>query len=265
MFERYTDDARAVVRRAADLAFRLGHRYIGTEHLLLAVAGASGPAGDVLREQGITPERVKDQIVRQVGIGAGAGLFAGLDEKALAAIGIDLDEVRARIEASFSDEALYRAAQSVYAQQRRRARRPGWLARHGWPARYNRLVVLGWLPWVKRGEIWGKGEVGWLDRATRRGAGWRKSGAGWPGTVDAAGRWQPPDRSRLPLTPRAKQVIEHSFRESLALRDAHIGVQHLALALVDSDKGLVPPILTALHARRKVLRATILDRYRQAS
>ena len=225
MFERFTDDARAVVRCAVDSASRLGHRYVGTEHLLLAVAAADEPAGAVLRERGVTPERVKEEIVRQIGLGAGAGLFAGLDEEALAAIGIDLDAVRARIEASFSDDALYRAARSVYAQQRRRRRR--WRPRH------------------------------WRPR--RKPAGVR------PGAVDAKGRYVPPDRQHLPFTPRAKKVLELSVREAVGLQSGHIGVEHMALALVGADNGLVPSILSALHAHGKELRATILTRYRQAS
>ena len=223
MFESFTDDARAVVRRAVDSARRLGHRQVGTEHLLLAVAGADVPAGEVLREQGVTPELVKEQIVRKVGLGAGAGLFAGLDEGALAAIGIDLDVVRATIEASFSEGALYRAAQSVYAQQRRRPRR-------------------------------------WRPRLPRR----RRNGIR-PGSVDAMGRYVPPDRQHLPFTPRAKKVLELSFREAVALKDGHIGVEHIALALIGADNGLAPSILTALHTHASPLRTAILNRYRRAS
>ena len=52
----------------------------------------------------------EEEIVRRVGLGAGAGLFGGLDKDALATIGIDLDAVRARIEASFGPAALARAA-----------------------------------------------------------------------------------------------------------------------------------------------------------
>ena len=220
MFERFTDDARAVVRCAVDSASRLGHRYVGTEHLLLAVAAADEPAGAVLREQGVTPERVKEEIVRQIGIGAGAGLFAGLDEEALAAIGIDLDAVRARIEASFSDDTLYRAAQSVYTQQRRR--------RRSWRPRRKRSVIR-------------------------------------PGAVDAKGRYVPPDRQHLPFTPRAKKVLESSAREAVGLQSGHIGVEHMALAVIGADNGLVLSILSALHAHGKELRAIILTRYRQAS
>ena len=40
MFERFTDGARQVVVRAQEDARRLGHSYIGSEHLLLAAAEA---------------------------------------------------------------------------------------------------------------------------------------------------------------------------------------------------------------------------------
>ena len=59
-------------------------------------------------------ELVEEEIVRRIGLGAGAGLFAGLDRDALATIGIDLDAVRARIEASFGPQALTSAAQAAH-------------------------------------------------------------------------------------------------------------------------------------------------------
>ena len=71
MLERFTDDARTVVIHAQRHARRLGHRYIGCEHLLLALAGADQPASAVLRERGLTPDRVEEEIVRRAGIGAG--------------------------------------------------------------------------------------------------------------------------------------------------------------------------------------------------
>src|SRR6478672_1434813 len=48
------------------------------------------------------------------------GLFGGLDKDALATIGIDLDAVRARIEAPFGPQALARAAQAAHRDPRRR-------------------------------------------------------------------------------------------------------------------------------------------------
>jgi ATP-dependent Clp protease ATP-binding subunit ClpA len=105
-----TWDARAVAMRAYEHAIRLGHRYLGGEHFLLALTTADQPAGAVLRDRGVTPERVEAEITRL----AGAGLFGDLDRDALAAIGIDVDAVRARIEASFGPKALIEAGQAVH-------------------------------------------------------------------------------------------------------------------------------------------------------
>ncbi|MGW5237353.1 Clp protease N-terminal domain-containing protein [Monashia sp. NPDC004114] len=104
MFERFTDTARGIVVRAQDDARRLGHDFIGSEHLLLAVAATDEPAGAVLRGSGITPERVEAEILRTVGRGPAADPLSGLDREALAFIGIDLDVVRARIEAAFGQD-----------------------------------------------------------------------------------------------------------------------------------------------------------------
>src|SRR6516162_2898873 len=131
MFERFTDSARHIVVQAQHDARRLGHHYIGCEHLLLAAAEAGEPASAVLRDQGVTPERVEAEILRTIGPGAVAGPadpLRGLDREALAAIGIDLDVVRARIEAAFGPDALDRAvlAHKRAAQACRRNRRPAW-------------------------------------------------------------------------------------------------------------------------------------------
>jgi len=109
MFERFTAGARAVVVQAQEHARRLGHGYIGCEHLLLAAASAGEPAGAALREQGVTPAGVEAEIVRLAGLGQAAGLFSALDRDALASIGIDIDAVRAQIEAAFGPGALTRA------------------------------------------------------------------------------------------------------------------------------------------------------------
>jgi ATP-dependent Clp protease ATP-binding subunit ClpA len=105
-----TPEARAAAMRAYDHALRLGHRYLGGEHFLLALASCGEPAGAVLREHGVTPERVEQQIVRL----AADSLFGDLDRDALAAIGVDLDAVRTRIEASLGPQALTRAAQTAH-------------------------------------------------------------------------------------------------------------------------------------------------------
>jgi ATP-dependent Clp protease ATP-binding subunit ClpA len=123
MFERFTGGARAVVVQAQGHARRLGHAYIGCEHLLLAAASASEPAGAALREHGVTPEGVEAEIVRRVGLGQAAGLFSALDRDALASIGIDIDAVRAQIEAAFGPDALTRAGTGACRGSRPAARK----------------------------------------------------------------------------------------------------------------------------------------------
>ena len=109
MFERFTADARTIMIYAYEHAILLGHRYIGCEHFLLALVSTDQPASTVLREHGVTPERVGEEIVRL----AGGVLFGDLDRDALAAIGINAGAVRARMEASFGPGALIHAGQAA--------------------------------------------------------------------------------------------------------------------------------------------------------
>ena len=102
MFERFTDRARKAVTDAQVVARRLGHGHIGTEHLLLGLLENDGIAARVLSGAGVTRAAVEREILAEVGRGPlGAG-----DAEALGAIGIDLDEVRRRMEASFGPGAL---------------------------------------------------------------------------------------------------------------------------------------------------------------
>ncbi|MFC9461797.1 Clp protease N-terminal domain-containing protein, partial [Streptomyces sp. NPDC056983] len=135
MFERFSPDARTVVVHTQEHARRLGHNHVGPEHLLLALVSLDQPASAALREHGVTPQGVEEEIVRLVGLGAGSHLFGTLDRDALASVGIDIDAVRARIEESFGPEALARADIAVH-DGRRPSRRgprraaPTALARH---------------------------------------------------------------------------------------------------------------------------------------
>jgi ATP-dependent Clp protease ATP-binding subunit ClpA len=102
MFERFTDRARKAVTDAQVAARGLGHNYIGTEHLLLALLEGDGIAAQVLSGLGVTPAAIQREVLAEVGRGP---LKPG-DAEALGAIGIDLDEVQRRIEASFGPGAL---------------------------------------------------------------------------------------------------------------------------------------------------------------
>jgi hypothetical protein len=238
MFERFTQEARTLVVLASEHARRLGHRYVGGEHILLAAVSTGQPASAVLRAHGVMPELVEEEIVRRVGLGAGAGLFGGLDSDALATIGIDLDAVRARIEASFGPQALARAARAAHRDPRRRPgpRPPGLVRRWRRRRRARRAMISAPPP--------------------------------GPRPPEATGRYCAPGprpSGHIPFTPAAKKILELTLREAVARHDPQIGVEHIALALTTIKQGLVPQILSGAGAPAAALRAAILDRYRQAS
>ena len=105
MFERFTDRARDVVRRARDEARDEGRRPVGTEHLLLGVlADGDNLAVRVLADLGVRAEDLRAAVARNVGRG-GVGL-GDADAAALREIGIDLAAIVARIEESFGPDAL---------------------------------------------------------------------------------------------------------------------------------------------------------------
>ncbi len=116
MFERFTDHARAVVVDAQDHARRLGHHHIGSEHLLLAIAGSDADAGELFRARGISPGDVEAAMRRLLD----AGPIESLDRDALASIGIDVDLVSDRLQAAFGPDAVRPASR----RRRRWRRRP---------------------------------------------------------------------------------------------------------------------------------------------
>jgi hypothetical protein len=238
MLERFTGDARGVVTGARESALRLGHDWVGCEHLLLALATTGGGVGIILRDRGITPERVTWEAVRLAGAGRGASLSDVLDRDALASIGIDLDAVRGKVEAAFGPGAFTAAPG-------RGTHRRHWVRRRVRQARHSR---------------WAAAPAG--GRTRTAGGGTHTTGPPGepaPGKGSGAGPW------RVSFTPRARKCLAHAVREARAEHTGQIGVEHLGLAIVSMTDGAVPPILSALGSSGPRLRAEILSRYRQAS
>jgi hypothetical protein len=70
MFERFTDQARRAIVVAAEQARDLGHDFIGTEHILIALARSEDSvAREVLASFGITAGRLADDLERKLGHG----------------------------------------------------------------------------------------------------------------------------------------------------------------------------------------------------
>ena len=76
----FTPAAAGVFRQAQEQALRLGHSYVGSEHLLLALSQGQGdPACAALNRAGATPQALRDAIAAQIGTGVpGRALHQGL-------------------------------------------------------------------------------------------------------------------------------------------------------------------------------------------
>jgi len=68
-----TEQGRAVVDGARAAAEGLGHAYVGTEHMLLALTRTPCAARRILETLGVTEERVHAKVVDLIGVGASAG------------------------------------------------------------------------------------------------------------------------------------------------------------------------------------------------
>jgi len=94
---------------AARASRRLGHDYIGTEHLLLALAeDHDTTASQALAKLGLSRPLIEVDIVTLIGVGEAPR--RRLDADALATLGIDLDRVRRHVEQTFGPGALERTA-----------------------------------------------------------------------------------------------------------------------------------------------------------
>ena len=118
MFERFTPEARQIVVAAQVAAKGRAHCWIGTEHLLLALAGAEDDTGQILRTTGVTVAAIDTALADHTG-------YPFDDRSALASLGIDLDAVRDAVESRFGPGALQtRPPQTSRWSRVRRHRRP---------------------------------------------------------------------------------------------------------------------------------------------
>jgi ATP-dependent Clp protease ATP-binding subunit ClpA len=109
MFERFTGKARKVVILAKTKATERGDDQIRPVHMLYGLVTADGVAARALTALGVDPSAVERELGRSGPEGrAPLGDAASGDAEALAAIGIDLDEIKRRIEESFGPDALER-------------------------------------------------------------------------------------------------------------------------------------------------------------
>lgn len=209
MFERFTTQAREVVKQAQREARQLRHGWIGTEHVLLALlTNPDAPGVATLSRLGVTVESCRSAVAAVVGPGVGLG---DEDTTALRVIGIDLDEVRRRTEEVFGEGAL-----DVPVGEEYDAVDP----RHD-PRRFR---------------LFGR------RRRPRR---------AMPG--------------HIPFAARAKKVLELSLREALALKDRHIGTEHIVLGLLRTDDKVATALFDRLGVEPSAAHGTVIADLRQAA
>jgi ATP-dependent Clp protease ATP-binding subunit ClpA len=89
--------------RGAEEARRLGHHYLGSEHVLLSLTRErDGTANVTLERLGVSRRTIEEEIRRTPATPSPAGI----DPQALATLGIDFDAVRERIEQTFGEGAI---------------------------------------------------------------------------------------------------------------------------------------------------------------
>jgi ATP-dependent Clp protease ATP-binding subunit ClpA len=119
VFERFTEQAHLVLDLARDEAERLGHRYLGPEHVLLGVLaeGQSG-AAQLLRVRGVDLQAARAELLGLARQGVVPSPRPS-DAELLGTVGIDLDSVRRTSEQTFGWQAVGEATWRV-------TRRRGW-------------------------------------------------------------------------------------------------------------------------------------------
>lgn len=72
MFERFTEKAIKVIMLAQEEARRIGHNFVGTEHILLGLIGlGTGISAEVFRESKIGLQQARHAVEEIIGLGNG--------------------------------------------------------------------------------------------------------------------------------------------------------------------------------------------------
>jgi hypothetical protein len=156
VFGRFTEQAHQVLDLGRDEAERIGHRYLGPEHLLLGMLheGASG-AGRLLRAHGIGLEAARAELFALAERGV-VPVARPSDRALLGTLGIDLEEVRRTTEHAFGAIALGEATWRVTRRRGWRGARVVWTPLCGPPFFAKRALQLA----GERASALGHDEVG---------------------------------------------------------------------------------------------------------
>ncbi len=77
MNEKFTENAKQAINISREVAFRLNHNYIGTEHLLMGLIQENGVASRVLKENGVTIEKIMELVNQLIAPNSGVEMMEG--------------------------------------------------------------------------------------------------------------------------------------------------------------------------------------------
>jgi hypothetical protein len=149
-------EVRRVVELAGEEASRVGHRYVGPEHLLLGLLrDGGGGAARILRAEGVDLEAARAAL----GVLAARGVVPGprpSDAELLGALGIELEAVRRDAEHAFGARALGWAIREATRARRRGVGRVARTPLEGPPMLATHALMLA----RERAEALGRDAVG---------------------------------------------------------------------------------------------------------
>lgn len=77
MNDKFTENAKKAINLAREVAYRLSHNYIGTEHLLIGLMEVEGVASKVLTENGVSVEKIMELVNQLIAPSNGVEMMDG--------------------------------------------------------------------------------------------------------------------------------------------------------------------------------------------
>jgi ATP-dependent Clp protease ATP-binding subunit ClpC len=77
LYDKFTENAKNAINLAREVAYRLSHNYIGTEHLLIGLMEVDGVASRVLEENGVTVDKVLELVNQLIAPNNGVEMMEG--------------------------------------------------------------------------------------------------------------------------------------------------------------------------------------------
>jgi ATP-dependent Clp protease ATP-binding subunit ClpC len=77
MYDKFTENAKTAIGLAKEIAYRLSHNYIGTEHLLIGLMEVEGVASKILEENGVTVEKILELVNQLIAPNNGVEMMDG--------------------------------------------------------------------------------------------------------------------------------------------------------------------------------------------